>query len=222
MSNIYGEVVMLQTKINDKVILIGRCSHDSDVEYPHYWMEEVISEARKLDFEVIDLDGKNFRKKTVTKILKEKQPFMVIFCGHGKEYSINGHNNRKVIELCFDDYLLKDKIVFSISCYTGGPLAKSSRNKGCKCYIGWDDRLGITSKSGAEPSVELAQASTPIEALEVLIEVLGLSFPIEFFNTFLSTDCFSPLTSTPSTSTATLSESAEGFTAVPSVTSSLI
>jgi len=36
-------------------IIVGRCKCDSMVQYPFYWCEELISEAKKFNFKVIDL-----------------------------------------------------------------------------------------------------------------------------------------------------------------------
>ena len=143
------------SQINKKTILIGRCSHEDVLEYPHYWMEKVIIEAEKLDFKVIDLNNHNFERDKLIRMLKEKQPFMVILCGHGESYSIKGHDNKKVIDFCNEDYLLKNKIVFVISCYTAKELSKSAISKGCKYYIGWDNLLEIPSRTDSIPEQEL-------------------------------------------------------------------
>ena len=158
---------MLNPQINNKIILIGRCSHDDKVKYPYYWMEKVKKEAKKLGFDVIDLKDINFDRNKLISMLKEKQPFMVILCGHGNDSSVFGHNNQKVMELCNEDYLLKNKIVYVISCYTANELSKSARNKGCKHYIGWDILLDIPAKENTTPEKD-DYAQPCMEAMTLL------------------------------------------------------
>lgn len=155
---------MYEPQINKKIILIGRWEDDKDAKYPYFWMEKVIKEAQRLGFEVIDLNNSNFEKTKLTKMLEEKEPFMVILCGHGTPYSIKGHKNKTVIQLCNEDYLFKGKIVYAISCYTGMDLCKSARNKGCKSYIGWTDELSIPTQTSSNPEKD-AYAQPCMDAL---------------------------------------------------------
>jgi len=141
-----------EMQVDSKTILIGRCSHDDRVKYPYYWMEKIIAEAKNLGFNVIDLKNINFEKEKLKKMLKERQPFMVILSGHGHDSFIQGHNNEKVIELCNEDYLFNNKIVYTISCYTSKALSKSARAKGCNYYIGWDNKLVIPARKNTNPA----------------------------------------------------------------------
>ncbi len=144
-------------EVSTKTILIGRCRHDPRVKYPFYWMERVISEARKLGFDVIDLKDDKFDNERLKRLLYTKQPFMVILCGHGDGYSVSGHDDQKVMELCNEDYLLKNKIVYMISCSTFNELGKSARTKGCKCFIGWDIPLAVSVKTNDPEQDDYAQ-----------------------------------------------------------------
>ncbi len=158
---------MSEPQINDKVVLIGRCSYDELVKYPYYWMESVIHEAQELGYTVLDLKDDKFNRETLLKTIEEQNPFMVILCGHGNTSYILGHNDEKVMRLCKDDHLLKDKIVYAISCYTAEGLSKSARTKGCKSYIGWDTPLDVPTKKDTLPEKD-DYAQPCMEAMTLL------------------------------------------------------
>jgi len=162
-----------EIEVDSKTILIGRCSHDNIVKYPYYWMEKIITEAKRLNFNVIDLKDINFERKKLKKLLKDKQPFLVILCGHGHKHFIQGHNNKTIVELCNEDYLFKDKIVYAISCYTSKALGKSAKTKGCKNYIGWDNNLEITAMKDTEPEQDYFAQPCMEAMIQIPISILN-------------------------------------------------
>lgn len=130
-------------------------------------MERVKFEAKKLGFDVIDIDGVNFQSENIVRILSQKQPFMVILCGHGDKTTIYGHGDKKVIELCIEDEHLENKIVYVLSCKTAESLGKSAINKGCKCYIGWSGSLEFPIRENS--SIEDDDFARP--CMEALMEI---------------------------------------------------
>ena len=122
-------------------IIVGRCKCDSMVQYPFYWCEELISEAKKFNFKVIDLQEENFIERNITKFINEHNPEFIFLNGHGDEYSARGFNKSHVITLNKNDHLLKGRFVHIISCKTAKYLLQSSMDKGCKGYLGYKDKF---------------------------------------------------------------------------------
>jgi len=124
-------------------IIIGRCSCDETVKYPFYWSEELIEEAKKIGYNVIDLKNENFIEQNFSKHMQEQNPRFVFLNGHGTEYFAMGFNKQPVLIVNKNDYLLKGKIAHIISCFTAKFLAQSSIDKGCEGYIGYNDYFYI-------------------------------------------------------------------------------
>lgn len=127
----------------EKYLLIGRCEDDSSVKFPFYWSEEIIEEAKKLGFNVIDLKRENFTEEKFTRHITEKNPSFIFLNGHGDEICAMGHNRQPVLTLNKNDYLLKGKIAHIISCKTGLWLGQFAIDKGCKGYIGYQGLFHI-------------------------------------------------------------------------------
>lgn len=136
--------MVIKTEQNNiKCILIGRCDCDSAVKFPYYWCEEIIQEAKKKGLEVIDLKRENFSEEKITKHITNKKPQFIFLNGHGDETCAMGFNQKPVIMLNKNDYLLKDKIAHIISCKTALFLGQFAIDKGCKGYIGYNGLFHI-------------------------------------------------------------------------------
>lgn len=122
-----------------KPVLIGRCYYDQYVRFPFHWAEEIKDEAERLSFKVIDLQKENFTEDGIDKSIKEHDPFFIFLNGHGTEWCVRGHNDEPTIQANKNDILLKDKIVYCVSCLTAVYLGPTSFDKGCKAYIGYED-----------------------------------------------------------------------------------
>lgn len=128
--------------MNDvKGIFIGRCSHDNDVKYPYFWAQVIKDTANSLNIKMIDLQNENFTKEKFKKLIEKYNPSFIFCSGHGNPWSIKGYNDKPVIEACKNDALLKDKIVYFVSCFTTKILGRSAIDKGCSCYIGYKSKL---------------------------------------------------------------------------------
>jgi hypothetical protein len=127
---------------NENVILIARTKKDISTKYIYYWADQIKQEAELLGFHVIDLQDENFEEDKIKKYIEEFDPFLIFLNGHGTQYSIKGYDGETdVILRCKNDHLFNNRIVYALSCHSSVILGKSSRNKGCRCYIGYKDRV---------------------------------------------------------------------------------
>lgn len=122
-------------------ILIGRCECDRAVKPPYYWCEEVIDKAVELNFNVVDLKKENFIEENFKKCVEENNPELIFLNGHGDEGSAMGYQKSPVLIANKNEYLLKDKKAHIISCKTACYLIDLAMDKGCKGYIGHNDRF---------------------------------------------------------------------------------
>ncbi|MBT4377120.1 hypothetical protein HOD29_07145 [archaeon] len=126
-------------------ILIGRSDCDNMVKFPFYWAEEILSEAQKLGFDIVDLKRENFTEEIFKRRVENDDPFLIFLNGHGDEFCAMGYKKCPVITINKNDHLLKDRIAHVISCKTALFLGQSAIDKGCKGYIGYTDLFHFLS-----------------------------------------------------------------------------
>lgn len=121
----------------NNTILVGRCNDELNVAFPFYWASRIIEEAEKLEYDIIDLREENYVEEKVKSLIESKSPGIIFLNGHGNEYCTKGHGCMPVIIANKNDILLKDKIVYVLSCKTAKYLGPAACDKGCEAYIGY-------------------------------------------------------------------------------------
>ncbi len=117
--------------------LITRPNHDKVTEYLFAWSNEILESEELKDISFLDLQGKDANKKKVESYLSKQSPKVVLFNGHGSPTQICGFKNEVLVENNINDSLLKDKIVYALSCSSASVLGQSSIKKGAKAFIGY-------------------------------------------------------------------------------------
>jgi len=92
--------------------------YDPTTYYLFHWSQKVIDFAEKKNINIIDLQGERANKKEFTNIVVKRRPYLVLFNGHGTKDSIDGHNNETLIKAGENEDLLKNKIIYALSCET--------------------------------------------------------------------------------------------------------
>lgn len=126
-----------------QTVLIGRCDDDPTVIFPFHWAEQIKEEAEKLEWDIIDLQKENYTEEKTGRYLEEYAPFFVFFNGHGEAWYTTGHQRKPVLIANKNDFLLKDKIAYVVSCYTAQYLGPLAYDNGCKAYIGYEDTFSF-------------------------------------------------------------------------------
>lgn len=165
-----------------QTIFIGRCDCDSNVIFPFHWANRIREEAEKLELDIIDLQKEDYIEEKTKKLIEERNPFFVLLNGHGKVWCTMGYKCAPVLIANKNDFLLKGKIAYVVSCYTAQYLGQVAYDKGCKAYIGYeddfafvymdednplDDSIGkIYMEASNEVSLTILNGGTPKEAFE--------------------------------------------------------
>jgi len=163
-------------------ILVGRCDHEIRVSYPFHWTQSVISKAKELNFNILDLKNENYVEEKFNSMIQIHNPFFVFCNGHGDEmgYSTQGHNNEVVISANKNDYLLKNKIVYVLSCNTAKCLGHIAFDKGCS-YIGYDDDFLFVFMKVEEPSADIVAKPFMEASNEIALTILDGGTPRDAF-----------------------------------------
>ncbi len=117
--------------------LITTPDHDDTTAYCSAWSKEVIDLAENKGFTVINLSNKKATKKELEKRLSKHKPEFIMFNGHGDDKSIGGYDDEILVTAGENEYLLKGRIVYALSCYSLYTLGKTADEKGVKAYIGY-------------------------------------------------------------------------------------
>lgn len=122
----------------NKAILITRPEHDDTTHFLSKWSFKAVEKALEKGIPVLDLTREKASLSNVESMLSKQKPKLVLLNGHGSEDSVTGHGDKLIITLK-NASLLKEKIVYALSCSSAKELGKKSVEEGAEAYIGYDD-----------------------------------------------------------------------------------
>jgi len=124
------------------VILITNPSHDIATKYLDAWITSIIFSIghNHNNVEICELKGTNATREELGKIIKDKNPGMVLFHGHGSHDSIEGY--RCVLINCQMNLdMLKERTVHSLSCDSGKTLGPKLISAGSDAFVGYKEEF---------------------------------------------------------------------------------
>jgi len=121
----------------DKTILITRPDHDITTRYLSKWCQKVIDLALKKGIKVLDLRREKVNEKELTSRISKMKPSLIVLNGHGDDDRVTGHDNDILVISGRNEKILKDKIVYAISCRSALILGPRSIVAGALSYIGY-------------------------------------------------------------------------------------
>jgi len=119
--------------------IITRPEHDDTTFYLSTWSKETITLAESKGIKVLDLHREKANKDEFENRLKKLFPKLVMFNGHGDSDLVTGHKNQILIKAGVNEELLKDKIVYALSCKSAKVLGPKSIQAGALNYTGYED-----------------------------------------------------------------------------------
>lgn len=118
-------------------ILLARPDFDPATLYGAYWIGVVGSKARQLGWQVTDLYKKEASSSNFRGGIEQQDPIFVHGVGHGNETMYSVEDEEITLTACQDDQIMKDRIVYLLSCRTAVELGPSMVSKGCFAYLGY-------------------------------------------------------------------------------------
>lgn len=129
-------------------LLVTRPRHDETTNYLYYFAVKVIREAEKRNIKVIDLSGEKANYNNFSGRIVKLAPDMVFFNGHGNPDTITGHDYEILVCVDKNDILLKNKIIYALSCSSAKNLGRESIEKGARSFIGYDEDFMFLYEKG--------------------------------------------------------------------------
>lgn len=142
-------------------IAITRPFYDDTTSYLHRWNLDVVKYARTTSSSVVDLDQKRASRKELESVVRKLNPEIIILNGHGTGDSILGQDNEVLIKVGENEYILKNSVVFSLSCSSAKVLGPASIKVGAKAYIGYKEDFifvytdGYSTRAEQDPLAKL-------------------------------------------------------------------
>jgi len=130
--------------------LITQPNYDKVSSYLFHFGKEILKENYPFEIQFMNLEGENVNKSKVESYLKKQNPEVVLFNGHGNDWTICGYKNESLIIMNENEELLKEKIVYSLSCNSAAKLGKNAVLKGTKAFIGYSDSFMMYTDSERE------------------------------------------------------------------------
>ncbi len=120
-----------------KSILITRPQGDNALKYLELWSQKIIDVAQEKGATILDLIGKRANREEFEKIIRKKNPELIILNGHGNYNFLTGQNKEILVEAGKNHEILSNSIVYAISCRSAKILGKSVASTGDGAYIGY-------------------------------------------------------------------------------------
>jgi len=144
-------------------VLITRPEHDDVVKYLSDWSHDILIFAKDKGITCKDLGSKDVNRKEFEKVIKNISPSFVMFNGHGFEDRILGHKDEPLIIQGENEHLLKDMIVYAVSCNAGASLGSEMVEKGCNAFIGYKDKFAFLTDNNRECIPEEDELALPFK-----------------------------------------------------------
>jgi hypothetical protein len=130
-----------------KSVLITRPNYDPITHYLNKWSEQFIVLARDRNMRVHDLSSTKANRADVISRLEKQEYDLVIFNGHGSYTQIAGHSDEILIESRKNHKLLKNKIIYCLSCSSAKILGKDCVEDGAKGFIGYEEKFAFVNNN---------------------------------------------------------------------------
>lgn len=125
--------------MHKRTILVTTPSHDDTTRYLSAWSKSIIKLAHQKKDRIAVLKNKQANLKNFTNTVEKIQPSFIFFNGHGNETTITGYNNQPLVDADINVGILKNKIVYALSCQSAKKLGPKSIKQGTKTYIGYTE-----------------------------------------------------------------------------------
>ena len=122
-----------------KFILITRPKGDIALKYLEVWSQKIIEVAKKKGATVLDLHGPRANRKEMEKIIRKKDPDLIIINGHGDYDLVTGQDQEILVKADDNPELLSGAIVYAISCRSAKILGAAVASRGNRAYIGYTE-----------------------------------------------------------------------------------
>ncbi|MEA2004164.1 MAG: hypothetical protein U9O53_04350, partial [archaeon] len=108
-----------------KKVLFVRPCHDDVTSYLYFYSRKLLEESENRGLKTINKEKDDANRGVVENIIDKLNPDFIMFNGHGNPAVVCGYHNKVIIENGNNQDLLKDRIIYSLSCSSASELGKA-------------------------------------------------------------------------------------------------
>lgn len=131
-------------------VIVTRPQHDKVTYYISSWAEDIILFCHDNGIDFFDLGSNQVTKEKFEGYLNKQKPRIVLLNGHGDNESICGHNDEKIVEIGQNERVLREKIVYALTCNSGAELGESAIENGTETFIGYNAPFSFLTNKNKE------------------------------------------------------------------------
>lgn len=152
--------------------LFVRPSHDDVTYYLYYYSKELLDLSNSKGYTTINKEKGDANQYTITTVIKKNDPRFIMFNGHGNPTLICGHNDEIIIQYGKNHNLLKNRIIYSLSCSSAAELGRNvADNK--TTFIGYVDEFALGMDVDCQASIHRdKRAKLFLEPSNLLVSAL--------------------------------------------------
>lgn len=123
--------------MNSYSVLITQPDFDRTTRYISAWSEEVEKFSIKRGNKTITLKGRRSSKPEFESIIRKIQPKLIMLNGHGNDNEIAGQDNEVILDFHSNEDIVRDKIIYALSCSSAKVLGYKCIKNGTRVFIGY-------------------------------------------------------------------------------------
>ena len=165
-------------------VVIARANWDDGVtNFASPWFDRVIERANELRFNTTDLHGDDDTKVNFDSAIQYDDPTFVTGMGHGLIDRFAGQYNELLLVSGENDDLMKDRVVYLLSCLTGAKLGVTIIKKGGIAFLGYkNDYVFCATEIGDIYSQAFADCSNIIPITLILVHLYAFRLAISLMS----------------------------------------
>jgi hypothetical protein len=136
-------------------VLFSRPDDDITLNYLHYYSKELVSKSDNLGHRTINKEKEEASKKVLLSVIEKQKPNLIMFNGHGSPEEICGYKQEVIVSVKTNPEVLKNAVVYSLSCSSASVLGPKSVENGAISFIGYELDFAL----GKTPTVKLRQST---------------------------------------------------------------
>lgn len=144
--------------------------YDRMTRYLTAWASTFIEQAKSRGHEVYTLKETNVNKQKFQSLVQKMKPEVIFINGHGNENSVAGHDHRVLVDFK-SAKILKDAMVYALSCKSAQNLGVQAVKAGAKGYVGYSEDFILVSQPGK--TTHPTEDSTAALFLEPSNQIIG-------------------------------------------------
>ena len=154
-------------------ILFSRPADDVTLNYLYYYSKELVKLSNSLGHKTLNKERETANRNTILSLINKQKPLLIIFNGHGSPEIICGHKKEIIIDSKENPEILKNSIVYALSCSSAAILGPKAVERGAICFVGYENdfALGKDPDSEASPRYDKV-AKLFIEPSNILVSLL--------------------------------------------------